>query len=334
MIREPHPFARFVNILGRGKSLTRALTQDEARAAMGMILDGEVLPEQLGAFLMLLRIKEETGAEIAGFVEAARARFHRPDDAPPVDLDWPSYAGKSRQSPWYILAALALADEGVRVLMHGLSGHGAGRVYSTDALASLGVPLARDGQEAAAQLARSNFAWLPLEAINAMLADMMGLRPVLGLRSCVHTLARALDPFGATASLIGIFHPGYMDIHRDAALALDAGRALIFRGDGGEGERRPNKPCEIYLAADGACETARWPAMMKDSTQAAEGAIDLGRLGALWRGESVDDYGEGAVIGTIALALKATGREQDVDQAQNRAQDIWRARDVRRLRAA
>ncbi len=225
MIREPHPFARFVNILGRGKSLTRALTQDEARDAMGMILDGDVLPEQLGAFPMLLRVKEETGAEIAGFVEAARARFVRPADAPPVDLDWPSYAGKSRQSPWYIMAALALAGDGARVLMHGdQRGHGAGRAYLTDALASIwAFPSQHDAPQAAAQPRDvRNFAYLPLPAINAKLADMMGLRPILGLRSCVHTLARALDPFGAAAvaSLIGVFHPGYMDIHRDAALAL------------------------------------------------------------------------------------------------------------------
>ena len=66
MARDPHPFARFVNILGRGKSLTRSLTEGEAEEAMAMILAGETLPEQLGAFLMLLRVKEESAEEIAG----------------------------------------------------------------------------------------------------------------------------------------------------------------------------------------------------------------------------------------------------------------------------
>ena len=77
MLPAPHPFARFVRLLGRGKTLARALTIDEAEEAMAMILAGEVLPEQLGAFLMLLRIKEETGEEIAGFLRAARARAWR-----------------------------------------------------------------------------------------------------------------------------------------------------------------------------------------------------------------------------------------------------------------
>ena len=53
----PHPFSRFVAILGRGKTKQRHLTYEEALEAMHMILDGRVLPEQIGAFLMLLRLK-------------------------------------------------------------------------------------------------------------------------------------------------------------------------------------------------------------------------------------------------------------------------------------
>ena len=94
MSTEPHPFARFIAILGRGKSLTRSLTLAEAEEAMTMILAGQARPEQIGAFLMLLRVKEETGEEIAGFVRAVRAALPKPTIR--ADLDWPSYAGKRR----------------------------------------------------------------------------------------------------------------------------------------------------------------------------------------------------------------------------------------------
>ena len=56
-----HPFSAYVRLLGRGKTLSRSLAFDEAEAAMTMILRREVEPEQLGAFLMLMRVKEETG---------------------------------------------------------------------------------------------------------------------------------------------------------------------------------------------------------------------------------------------------------------------------------
>ena len=70
-----HAFAPYVRALGKGKRGSRSLSQDEARDAMSMILHQQVEPEQLGAFLMLLRLKEETPGELAGFVEAVR-HFH------------------------------------------------------------------------------------------------------------------------------------------------------------------------------------------------------------------------------------------------------------------
>lgn len=325
MSEAPHPFARFVRILGRGKTLTRALTIEEAEEAMGMILAGETRPEQVGAFLMLLRVKEETGEEIAGFIRAARATFARPADAPAVDLDWPSYAGKKRQAPWFLLAAALLARAGWSVFMHGLDGHTEGRVYAGETLQRLGLPIAADFEEAAAHLRRRRFAYMPLARINPRLAELMRLKSVLGLRSPIHTLARGLNPFAAAASLHGVFHPGYVAIHRDAALALGE-RALIFRGDGGESERRPAKPCETLLIAHGACEETRWPAML-DAQPAAEEAIDLDRLEAVWRGRERDDYGEASVVGTAALALWAMGAQGDPADCVARAEALWRERD-------
>ncbi len=322
----PHPFARFVNILGRGKTLTRSLTLEEAEQAMRMILAGETRPEQIGAFLMLLRVKEETGQEIAGFTRAARASFHVPADAPRVDLDWPSYAGKKRQLPWFLLAAVALARSGWSVFMHGLDGHTEGRVWAGETLQRLGFPVAGDFEEAAGHLRRHRFAYMPLARMSPKLADMMELKPILGLRSPVHTLARGLNPFAAPTSLQAVFHPGYVAIHRDAAIALGEKRTLVFRGDGGENERRPNKPCDTLLIVDGVCEEARWPAMF-EPRQAPDETMDLDRLEAVWRGAQTDEYGEAAVVGTIALALWAMGVEGDPARAQTRAEALWRGRD-------
>jgi anthranilate phosphoribosyltransferase len=326
MSEAPHPFARFVRILGRGKTLTRSLTGEEAEEAMGMILAGEARAEQVGAFLMLLRVKEETGEEIAGFIRAARATLARPAAAPAVDLDWPSYAGKKRQAPWFLLAAALIAQNGWSVFMHGLDGHTEGRVYAGETLRRLGFPIAADFEEAAAHLRRFRLAYLPLARISPRLAELMRLKSVLGLRSPVHTLVRGLNPFGAAAAMHGVFHPGYVAIHRDAALALPEKRVLVFRGDGGEGERRPGKPCDTLLIADGRSEETRWPAVL-DARQVADEAIDLDRLEAVWRGEETDDYAKASVVGTAALALWAMGVETDPASAEARAEALWEARD-------
>ena len=105
---QEHPFAQYVRILGKGRNGSRALSGEEAYEAFRMIMADEVEPVQLGAFLMLMRVKEESPEEVASAVRAIRASMSMPTNAPEVDLDWSSYAGKKRQLPWYLLAALAL----------------------------------------------------------------------------------------------------------------------------------------------------------------------------------------------------------------------------------
>lgn len=55
-----HPFAAFVRIVAKGSKLSRALSREEAEAAMGMILAGDAEPVQVGAFLATLRYRKET----------------------------------------------------------------------------------------------------------------------------------------------------------------------------------------------------------------------------------------------------------------------------------
>ena len=48
---------------------------------------------------MLLRVKEESIDELAGFVQTTKDQLHF---APlKVDLDWSSYAGKRKHYPWF-----------------------------------------------------------------------------------------------------------------------------------------------------------------------------------------------------------------------------------------
>jgi anthranilate phosphoribosyltransferase len=325
MSQPPHPFARFIAILGRGRHLTRPLTVDEAEEAMGMILSGGVLPEQLGAFLMLLRVKEESPEEIAGFVRAVRKTL--PEGLVGADIDFSSYAGKKRQLPWFLLAAFALAQSGRKVFMHGCDGHTPGRLYTGEVLHTLGVAPARDLAEASDLLSQHNFAYLDLAALSPPLARMMGFKPILGLRSPVHTIARMINPFAAPCLLQGVFHPNYMKTHHGAAEILGERNMIVFRGEGGEIERRPGKPCETLGICDGASFEERWAPLIEEPRQLPDDDMDPQKLVAVWRGERDDAYAQAAITGTMALALKTRGAAADQAAAQSLATQIWNTRD-------
>ncbi len=327
-MQENHPFARFVAILGRGKTKQRHLTLEESRDAMSMILRGEALPEQIGAFLMLLRLKEEAPEEIAGFTFGTRALFDLPKVMPTVDLDWSSYAGKRIQLPWFLLSALALAGTGVKVFMHGTDGHTPGRVYTQATLEALGFPIARTLTEASAHIEARNFAFAPLQVLSPKLRDLIDLRPIFGLRSPVHSFSRMLNPFGARVMMQGIFHRGFMDIHAGAARLLNQPHMAVFRGEGGEIERRPNKPTLVWTTENNhepLSET--WPAILPDPHQSPDTEMDISSIASVWRGELSDDYATASITGTLAIALKTMGKATSIEQAETLACDIWEARD-------
>jgi hypothetical protein len=105
----------------------------------------------------------------------------------------------------------------------------------------------------------------------------------------------------------------------------------VFRGEGGEAERRPNKPCETLTVADGAAGETRWPPLLDDPHAIPDENLDLDRLAALWRGETQDEYATAAIIGTVAIALATLGVERDPAAAGARAKALWRARNRARL---
>lgn len=316
-----HPFAPYVRTLGRGPGRSRALTREEAYEALSLVLRGEADPHQVGAFLMLLRYRGEDPEEMTGLVEAARAAAGC--GAVPglaVDLDWPSYgAGRTRGAPWFLLAALALAQAGHRVLMHGTNEFSSGMPV-TEALPLLGLRPAAGREDAARLLAETGLAYLPLAALSPGLDRLIGLRALLGLRSPVNTAVRLLDPFDARAGVDGVFHPPYIALHLAAAERLGRRRLLVVKGGGGEAERTPLKPlaAHVWDAAAGRAEM-ELPATLPGGGRATEA------LAAVWRGEAEGGTGHATVLATIALGLLALGAAAPAE-ADARAAEVWRAR--------
>lgn len=322
-----HPFAVYVRILGKGKKGSRSLTSEEAEAAMGMILDDKVLPEQLGAFLMLMRMKEEAPEELMGFAHAVKARFEPGTDLN-IDLDWSSYAGKKRRLPWFLLAALVLSQRGVRIFMHGARGHTPGRLYTEDMLSLFGMEAAADWQQVAADLDKHNFAFMSIDRMVPKLGELIGLRSVLGLRSPVHTLCRLLNPLSSPCCVDGVFHPPYAPMHQRTAQLLGTHYSLTIRGDAGEAEMKPDSESQLHWVCNDTLTEELWPRLYEQRL-VREDVLDPKDLLGLWRGEIKHSYGEGAVISTLAAVLRllSKGGKRSPERWFEAARSEWEARD-------
>lgn len=302
-----------VRTLGRGPGRSRSLTREEAQDAMEVMLSGSAAPEAVGALLMLLRMKGETAPEIAGFAAAAQAAGPA---LPPVDLDWPSYAaGRTRGAPWFLLSARLVARAGFRVLLHGWNGADP-KVRA--GLPEAGIGITAGADHAARLLDRDGIAYLPLETLHPALFDLLQLRDVLGLRSCINTVCRMLNPARARASVQGVFHPSYRLLQADAAGLLGWFGLSVIKGGGGEFERNPAKLVSGFGLRGGAPWQADLPPLRQETRRlSGPGDLTLAQLCAGAEGT----FEEEVVLGTAELALATLGVADPAAQAR----DLWQA---------
>lgn len=311
--------APYVRLLARGQGRSRSLSRNEAYEAMRGMLSPDAAPEAVGAILMQLRMKGETAEEIAGFAGAARASLPEWSGTPPT-LDWPSYAaGRSRGLPWFLLSARLVAQAGVPVLLHGWNSHQGTGADVRAALGSLAIPRARSVAEAGRALSTEGIAYLPLEAMSPRLMALVRLRETLGLRSCINTVLRMLNPASAPAAVQGVFHPPYRELQADAAKLLGLRQLTVLKGGGGEFEHHPAKDISVFGLRGGASWTGTTGTRLRDHRRLADEDRDPADLAALWEGCFEHPFAESVVLSTAALALETAG----VKDASRSAERLW-----------
>ncbi|MDJ0508268.1 MAG: anthranilate phosphoribosyltransferase family protein [Crocosphaera sp.] len=117
-------FREYLKKIGSGVHTKKDLTRSEAADAMKMMLLAEATPAQIGAFLMVHRIKRPTPEELAGMLDTYTELGPKldidnlPFDYPVTVLGTP-YDGRARIAPVTLLTALILATTGVPVVLHG-----------------------------------------------------------------------------------------------------------------------------------------------------------------------------------------------------------------------
>lgn len=318
------PFKDYINMVGRGQRAGKTLSQQQAYDAMSQILQGKVLPEQLGAFLMLLRVREETAEELAGFTQACREYVEPEFSQIQADLDIGCYAGKRRHLPWFMLAIMALGQSGIKITIHGTSEPDSNRLYIKEALAFFGFTAAKSAEQVEQQLNQFGFSYLDLATIHPKLDDLIQLRALFGLRSPANTLARMLNPFKANHSLHGVHHRNFDLRHVAAAQLCNDEHVVCFRGEGGEVEFNPERKVLVHSSRSGVNSEVEMPALL-EGWQIKPRELNLAELKQFWLNEIDNPYGEQAVIGTMAIVLILL-KQFDAEEALTQAKTIWQSR--------
>ncbi len=315
-------FAELIKHVGRGEKGRRPLTQEEAYQALSMYLDGKAERLQLAVLLMLQRVRCETAEEAAGYIQALRERISPDWQALKVDIDWPCFAGKRRQPPYLLLAAKLLAQQGYKVLLHGHAAVDAIKYQIESACPELGIKQADTPQQARQILATDNIVYIPLSSYCDPLIDLLALRKVVGLRTPLNTVVRALNPAAAPFSIHGIFHQGYEQIHAEAAALVGDKNMLAFKGEGGESERNPRTACRLAGLKDGQVYQEEWPTYLEGAS-GKHGEISGVYLAKVWSGETENSYASHAVISTLAIMVKQMAIADSQAGALELAQQWW-----------
>lgn len=224
-----HPFIKAV---GTGPQSNRHLTREEARTALGLILDGVATPVQAAAFLLGARVQGENPDELLGFIEAVQARAETIDAGvgPLVDVGTP-YDGRRRTLHVTIGASLVAAAAGAPQLLHGMGvvgpKHG---LPLAPVLEALGVPTRRPPAATAADLRRHGFAYLDARDAAPAVFALRALREEIGLRTALSTVEKLYDLGHAPHHVIGVTHAPYLKRFVGALQGMGWTRSLLVQG--------------------------------------------------------------------------------------------------------
>ena len=209
----------------------RSLSVDEARLAMGAVMDGEATAAQLAALLVALRMRGETVGELAGFASAMRERVLRVA-APAGSIDVVGTGGDgSGTFNISTASALVVASMGVPVAKHGNRAI-TSRSGAADVLEALGVRIDHTAESAATSLREAGFAFLFAPAFHPAMRHAGPTRREIGIRTAFNLIGPLTNPAGATRALIGVGDPAVAPRIAEVAALLGTERTMVVHGNG------------------------------------------------------------------------------------------------------
>jgi anthranilate phosphoribosyltransferase len=225
------------------------LTTEDTSWAMNEIMSGRATPAQIGAFVVALRSKGETPAEVAGMAEAMLGHAHRVSiDIAAVDIvgTGGDQAGTVNIST---MSALVTASAGVPVVKHG-NRAASSQCGSADVLEALGVVIELSPSAVRTCVDKVGIGFCFAPAFHPALRHAGPTRREIGIPTAFNVLGPLTNPAQPTAGLVGCAN-GRMAPIMAEVFAGRGDTVLVVRGDDGLDEITTTTTSTVWMVTDG-----------------------------------------------------------------------------------
>jgi anthranilate phosphoribosyltransferase len=229
-----------------------AMSEDDAAAAMGAIMDGEATPAQIGALLAALAVRGETEDEVVGFARVMRERAVPLRSTGAVDTCGTGGDGAGTFNISTV-ASFVVAGCGVPVAKHG-NRSASGSCGSADVLEALGIRLDPPVETVQRSLDEAGWAFLFAPGFHASTRHAVGPRKELGVRTCFNLLGPLTNPARPVAQVVGVPRPQLAVFLARCLQRLGVPRAWVVHGAGLD-EMSVCGPTEVAALEGGAVRT-------------------------------------------------------------------------------
>jgi anthranilate phosphoribosyltransferase len=230
------------------------LTEDQAEQAFGIIMSGNATPSQMGGFLMALRVRSESVAEITGAARAMRAKMTTVP-APPGAMDTCGTGGDGKGTyNVSTAAAFVVAACGVPVAKHGNRAMSS-KSGAADVLSALGVEVEADTALVERALNEAGTCFLLAPRHHSAMRHVGPTRKELGTRTLFNLLGPLSNPAQVKRQMIGVFAPEWVEPLAHVLNNLGHERAWVVHGADGLDELSTTGESLVAELKDGQVST-------------------------------------------------------------------------------
>ena len=246
----PNPvLTEAIDRLAGGEDLSAA----EAERVLSEVMEGNASETQTAAFLIALRTKGETVAELAGLASAMRS-FALSVDAGEDLVDTAGTGGGRPTFNVSTTAAFIAAGAGCRVAKHG-NRSATSQCGSADVLEALGARIDLEPNEVAACIESVGFGFMFAPRHHSAMKYVVPVRKELAVRTIFNLLGPLTNPAGAKRQVIGVSDPGKLETMAAALGRLGTERALVVSSADGLDEFSVSGSTRVVELNEGALDT-------------------------------------------------------------------------------